>query len=63
MAIAVSILLFVLLMGAITYYGYRMYARPTQLYEQIGSQIVAGEWQPDQQTHSPFIKVLAGVGE
>ncbi len=63
MALAVAILLFAVLMGAITYYGYRMYARPTQLYEQIGAQVVAGNWEPDKPTHGPIIKVIAGVGE
>ena len=63
MALAVSILLFALLMGAITYYGYRMYARPTHLYEQIGTQVVAGQWDQQEAKPNAVVKIVAGVGE
>jgi tight adherence protein C len=36
MAILVSLSLFILLMGAISYFGYRRYARPARVYEQLG---------------------------
>lgn len=36
MAIAISIGLFAFLVGAITYFGYRRYARPGRVYQQLG---------------------------
>ena len=36
MAILISLTLFVLLMSAISYFGYRRYARPGRVYEQLG---------------------------
>lgn len=36
MAIAISAILFAFLVGAITYFGYRKYARPARVYEQLG---------------------------
>src|SRR5947209_10238472 len=36
MAILLSLLLFALLLGAISYFGYRRYARPGRVYEQLG---------------------------
>src|SRR5437016_1444047 len=36
MAILLSFLLFVVLLGAISYFGYRRYARPGRVYEQLG---------------------------
>jgi tight adherence protein C len=34
--VVISVMLFVALMGAITYFGYRRYARPARVYEQLG---------------------------
>jgi len=36
MAILLALLTFVLLLAAITYFGYRRYARPSRMYEQLG---------------------------
>ena len=36
MAIVISLMLFLVLMSAITYFGYRRYARPGRVYEQLG---------------------------
>jgi len=36
MAILLSLVLFMVLLGAISYYGYRRYARPGRVYEQLG---------------------------
>ena len=41
MAILISIVLFTLLMAAISFYGYRSYARPGRLYERLGSPLNA----------------------
>lgn len=41
MAIIISIVLFSLLMGAISFYGYRSYARPGRFYERLGSPLEA----------------------
>ena len=38
MAILIAVVLFTILMGAITYFGYRRYARPGRVYEQLGGQ-------------------------
>lgn len=36
MALLISLSLFAILMGAISYFGYRRYARPARVYEQLG---------------------------
>lgn len=36
MAILISLVLFAVLMASITYFGYRRYARPARVYEQLG---------------------------
>src|SRR5512135_3280257 len=38
MAILLSLLLFLVLMLAIAYFGYRRYARPGRVYEQLGGE-------------------------
>src|SRR5579864_3953897 len=38
MAILLSLLLFLILMLAIAYFGYRRYARPGRVYEQLGGE-------------------------
>jgi tight adherence protein C len=43
MAILISIVLFSLLMGAISVFGYRSYARPGRLYERLGGPVLDSE--------------------
>ncbi len=43
MAILISIVLFTLLMAAISFYGYRSYARPGRFYERLGGPVLDGE--------------------
>jgi len=43
MAIVISIVLFSALMGAITIYGYRRYARPARVLERLGSPVLEAE--------------------
>jgi tight adherence protein C len=43
MAILISIVLFSLLMGAISVFGYRSYARPGRLYERLGGPVLDAE--------------------
>jgi tight adherence protein C len=43
MAIVISIVLFSLLMGAISVFGYRSYARPGRLYERLGGPVLDSE--------------------
>src|ERR1051326_4588120 len=38
MAIVLSLILFFTLLGVITYFGYRRYARPARVYEQLGGE-------------------------
>src|SRR5437660_12007503 len=38
MAILLAFALFAILMAAISYFGYRRYARPARVYEQLGGQ-------------------------
>jgi hypothetical protein len=40
MAIFISIVLFSALMGAISIYGYRSYARPGRFYERLGGPVL-----------------------
>jgi len=43
MEIVIAILLFSLLMGAITFYGYRRYARPGRVFERLGALVLEAE--------------------
>ena len=43
MAVLLSVLLFVFLMGAITVFGYRRYARPGRVLDQLGGAAVTTE--------------------
>jgi tight adherence protein C len=43
MEIFIAILLFALLMGAITFYGYRRYARPGRVFERLGAPVLEAE--------------------
>jgi tight adherence protein C len=63
----VAFLLFALLMTSITIYGYRRYARPGRVYEQLGGESVLAPsplvdfTAPVRQ--SPFVKVFELIGE
>lgn len=43
MEIFIAIVLFALLMGAITFYGYRRYARPGRVFERLGAPVLEAE--------------------
>src|SRR5579872_4681351 len=43
MEIVIAVLLFSLLMGAITFYGYRRYARPGRVFERLGAPVLEAE--------------------
>lgn len=43
MEIVIAILLFALLMGVITFYGYRRYARPARVFERLGAPVLEAE--------------------
>ena len=43
MDIVIAIVLFSLLMGAITFYGYRRYARPGRVFERLGAPVLEAE--------------------
>lgn len=66
MPLLIALLLFVLLMAAISYYGYRRYARPARVYEQLGGQ--ATFEMPDvsrvhDQEPGLVVRVIQQVGE
>lgn len=63
MAIAISFALFVVLMAAITYYGYRTYARPARLYQQLAPEGVADLTHPAQRQPGEVVRILKEVGE
>ncbi len=43
MDILIAVLLFALLMGAISFYGYRRYARPGRVFERLGAPVLEAE--------------------
>src|SRR5882672_7477211 len=70
MAIVISIVLFSLLMGAISFYGYRSYARPGRLYERLGAPLEADGPLGNLGTATPaapevgwVVRVIQQVGE
>jgi tight adherence protein C len=68
MAIFIAIILFTLLMGAISYYGYRSYARPARFYERLGGPVLGAEGGvAGAVTHVPevgwIVRVIQQVGE
>ncbi len=69
MAIIISIVLFSLLMAAISYYGYRSYARPGRFYERLGGPVldVEGGVAAGTLSHTPevgwVVRVIQQVGE
>ena len=65
MAVFVSVILFVFLMGAITIFGYRRYARPGRVYDQLSgvtsvpeAALLDSNVQP-----SVFVKITQQIGE
>jgi tight adherence protein C len=68
MAILISIVLFSLLMGAISVFGYRSYARPGRLYERLGGPVVDAEsgiglGMPQTPDVGWIVRVIQQVGE
>jgi len=67
MAGLISFALFALLMIAISYYGYRRYARPARFYERLGEPVVTAGSTALQQIGPPppgwIVKVIQLVGE
>src|SRR5215475_4982242 len=43
MAVTISIVLFMMLMAGITLYGYKRYAKPARIYEQLGAPVVTSQ--------------------
>ena len=68
MEIVIAILLFTLLMGAITFYGYRRYARPGRVFERLGTPVLEAEVMgAGTLSHTPevgwIVRVIQQVGE
>jgi tight adherence protein C len=66
MAALISVSLFVFLMGAIAVFGYRRYARPGRLYDQLGASAAAGGELisvPVAPEKSAFVKITQQIGE
>src|SRR5436305_11281192 len=43
MALTISVTLFLMLMAGITLYGYKRYAKPARIYEQLGPPVIASQ--------------------
>lgn len=66
MAAFISLALFVLLMGAISVYGYRRYAKPARVYEQLGGPAVVANPLVDRRPGDEaglLVTVLQQIGE
>jgi tight adherence protein C len=68
MEILIAILLFALLMGAITFYGYRRYARPGRVFERLGAPVLEAEvFTGGTMSQTPevgwIVRVIQQVGE
>jgi tight adherence protein C len=67
MAALISLTLFALLMMAISYFGYRRYARPARIYERLGEPVVSAGAVALQPSGPPppgwIVKVIQLVGE
>ncbi len=65
MAFLLSFLLFAVLMVAIGYYGYRRYARPARVYEQLGGEATFTTPAPGQMEagEGMIVKVIQQIGE
>ena len=64
MAILLSVFLFLILLGAIFYFGYQRYARPGRVYEQLGGEATFTTTMPAPNAgDGPIIKVIQHLGE
>ena len=65
MAILLSLLLFLVLMSAIAYFGYRRYARPGRVYEQLGgaATLTTPMLSPQDAGDGMVVKVIQHLGE
>ena len=65
MAILLSLLLFLVLMSAIAYFGYRRYARPGRVYEQLGGEatLTTPMLSPQDAGDGMVVKVIQHLGE
>ena len=65
MAILLSLLLFLILLGAISYFGYRRYARPGRVYEQLGGEATFTTTMPGPTAAGDgmIIKIIQNLGE
>ena len=63
MALTISLALFILLMVAISYYGYRTYARPGRLYEQLAPEGIVDLTDPAHRAPGEVVRLLKEVGE
>ena len=66
MAILLPFLLFLVLMAAISYFGYRLYARPGRVYEQLGGAAIftmPSVEHPDQLEPGLTVRVIEQLGE
>lgn len=66
MAGVITVALFILLMAAITYFGYRHYARPARIFEQVGAPVPAPEHRsPGVLTEGPgiVVRTISQIGE
>jgi len=66
MALLISLALFALLMVSITYFGYRRYARPARVYEQLGGPSTAampGIDRRDEDDPGLVVRIIEQVGE
>src|SRR5262245_52217413 len=63
MAVLIALLFFAALMAAITWFGYRLYARPGRVFERLGEARIpsGGNGAPDRGTGLP-VRVLQKVG-
>ena len=43
MALTLAITMFLMLMAGITLYGYKRYAKPARIYEQLGPPVIASQ--------------------
>lgn len=64
MAAIISVVLFVALMGVITWIGYRHYSRPARFYDQLGTVEFPGAFEGEGvQAESAFVRVVRVIGE
>ncbi len=67
MALIIAAILFTFLMGAISVYGYRRYAKPGRFYDQLGTPVAAADSAlislPDAPQESMFVRITQQIGE